>query len=115
MPPARAFGGPPGHEGRAPAPHAGFRMFPRRAGERGARGIERSMKWLLLPLPFLASAFFSATETAFFALRRVDFMKWKKEENRVGGGVGEMVETPGRLIATIFIGNQPGNVPTPSR
>ena len=68
------------------------------------------MKWLLLPLLFLASAFFSATETAFFALRRVDFMKWKKEGNRVAGVIGKMLETPSRLIATIFIGNELVNV-----
>ena len=68
------------------------------------------MMWLLIPLLFLASAFFSATETAFFALRRVDFMKWKKEGNRVAGVIGKMLEKPSRLIATIFIGNELVNV-----
>ena len=68
------------------------------------------MEWILLVFLFLASAFFSATETAFFALRRVDFMKWKKEGNRVAGVIGKMIETPSRLIATIFIGNELVNV-----
>ena len=69
-----------------------------------------SMEWILLPLLFLASAFFSATETAFFALRRVDLLKWRKEGNRMVGAIGKMLEAPSRLIATIFIGNEFVNV-----
>ncbi|HEU5359823.1 MAG TPA: hemolysin family protein [Candidatus Deferrimicrobiaceae bacterium] len=68
------------------------------------------MEWLLLPLLFVASAFFSATETAFFALRRVDLLKWKKEGNPIAGAIGKMLEAPSRLIATIFIGNELVNV-----
>lgn len=68
------------------------------------------MEWLLLPVLFVASAFFSATETAFFALRRIDLIKWKREENRIAGLIGKMLETPSRLIATIFIGNEIVNV-----
>ncbi|MGB3095293.1 MAG: hemolysin family protein [Candidatus Deferrimicrobiaceae bacterium] len=68
------------------------------------------MEWFLLPLLFLASAFFSATETAFFALRRVDLLKWKAEGNRMAGVIGKMLETPSRLISTLFIGNEFANV-----
>jgi len=68
------------------------------------------MKALLLPLLIIASAFFSASETAFFALRRVDLMKWKKEGNRMADVIGKMLETPSRLIATMFIGNELVNV-----
>jgi len=68
------------------------------------------MEWYLLPILVLASAFFSATETAFFALRRVDFLKWKEEGNRMAGVIGKMLETPSRLISTIFIGNEIANV-----
>ncbi len=68
------------------------------------------MEWFLLPLLFLASAFFSATETAFFALRRVDILKWKAEGNRMAGVIGKMLESPSRLIATLFIGNEFANV-----
>ena len=68
------------------------------------------MKWLLLPFLFVASAFFSATETAFFALRRIDLLKWKRDENRIADLIGRMLETPSRLIATIFIGNEIVNV-----
>ncbi|MGA6993564.1 MAG: DUF21 domain-containing protein, partial [Candidatus Deferrimicrobiaceae bacterium] len=68
------------------------------------------MEWFLLPLLFLASAFFSATETALFALRRVDLLKWKAEGNRMAGVIGKMLESPSRLISTLFIGNEFANV-----
>ena len=68
------------------------------------------MKFLLILLLIIASAFFSASETAFFALRRVDLMRWKKEGNRMADVIGKMLETPGRLIATMFIGNELVNV-----
>ena len=68
------------------------------------------MKFLLIPLLIIASAFFSASETAFFALRRVDLMRWKQEGNRMADVIGKMLETPSRLIATMFIGNELVNV-----
>jgi putative hemolysin len=68
------------------------------------------MGWILLPFLFAASAFFSASETAFFALRNVDFVRWKEEGNRVAGILKKMLESPSRLIATIFIGNEIVNV-----
>ena len=68
------------------------------------------MKFLLIPLLILASAFFSASETAFFALRRVDLLGWKKEGNRMADVIGKMLETPSRLISTLFIGNEFVNV-----
>jgi putative hemolysin len=68
------------------------------------------MEWFLLPLLFLASAFFSATETAFFALRRVDLLKWEADGNRIAGVIGKMLDTPSRLISTLFIGNEFANV-----
>jgi putative hemolysin len=68
------------------------------------------MKVFLLPFLIIASAFFSASETAFFALRRVDLMRWKKEGNRMADVIGKMLETPSRLIATMFIGNELVNV-----
>jgi len=68
------------------------------------------MEWIFLFFLFLVSAFFSASETAFFALRRVDFLKWKEEGNRTAGIIGTMLETPSRVIATLFIGNEFANV-----
>ncbi len=68
------------------------------------------MKAVLLPFLFLASAFFSATETALFALRRVDFLKWKAEGNRRAERIEQMLSKPNHLIATIFLGNEIVNV-----
>ncbi len=68
------------------------------------------MKLLILPVLFLASAFFSATETAFFALRRVDLLKWKRGGNPTAGIIEKMLERPSRLITSIFIGNELVNV-----
>lgn len=65
---------------------------------------------ILLPFLFLASAFFSATETALFALRRVDLLKWKEEGDRRAGRIERMLSKPSRLIATIFLGNEIVNV-----
>jgi len=68
------------------------------------------VKAILLPFLFLASAFFSATETALFALRRVDFLKWKEEGNRGAERIERMLSKPNRLIATLFLGNEIANV-----
>ena len=68
------------------------------------------MKLLLLPFLFAASAFFASVETAFFALRRMDFLKWREEGNRLAGTIEKMLEAPGKIIATIFIGNEIANV-----
>ncbi|MGE5247382.1 MAG: hemolysin family protein [Verrucomicrobiota bacterium] len=68
------------------------------------------MKAFLLPFLFLASAFFSATETAIFALRRVDLHRWKEEGDRRVARIERMLARPGRLLATIFLGNEIVNV-----
>jgi len=68
------------------------------------------MKLLILPFLLLASAFFSAAETAFFALRRVDLLKWKREGNPIAAVIEKMLERPSRLITSIFIGNELVNV-----
>ncbi len=68
------------------------------------------MKAFLLPFLFLASAFFSGTETALFALRRVDLEKWKEQRNRRAALIAKLLERPTQLIATILIGNEIVNV-----
>jgi CBS domain containing-hemolysin-like protein len=68
------------------------------------------MEFFLIPLLLLFSAFFSASETAFFALRRVDLLRWKEEGNRRGGLIEKMLDSPSSLITTIFIGNEIANV-----
>jgi CBS domain containing-hemolysin-like protein len=68
------------------------------------------MEIVLIVVMTAATAFISAAETAFFALRRVDFLKWKEEGNRRGRLIERMLATPGKLITTIFIVNELTNV-----
>ncbi|PWB64688.1 MAG: hypothetical protein C3F14_06315 [Deltaproteobacteria bacterium] len=68
------------------------------------------MEIVLIVACTAATAFISAAETAFFALRRVDFLKWKEEGNRRGRRIERMLSTPGKLITTIFIVNEFTNV-----
>lgn len=68
------------------------------------------MKPLLLAVLTVATAFISAAETAFFAIRRVDLEKWKEEGNRKGLLVGKMLEAPNKLLTTVFIVNEVTNV-----
>ncbi len=68
------------------------------------------MDWLLLTGLVAATAFVSAAETAFFALRRVDLVKWKEEGNATAGVLEAMLANPNKLISTIFIVNEFTNV-----
>lgn len=68
------------------------------------------MEIVLIPLLLAVSAFFSASETAFFALRRIDLLRWKEEGNRPGHLIEKLLDAPSNLITTIFIGNELSNV-----
>ena len=68
------------------------------------------MKAILLPFLFLLSAFFSATETALFALRRLDLLRMKEAGDRRAARIERMLSSPSRLIATIFLGSEIVNV-----
>jgi CBS domain containing-hemolysin-like protein len=68
------------------------------------------MDWLLLIGLIAATAFVSAAETAFFALRRVDLAKWKGEGNATAGVLETMLANPKKLLSTIFIANELTNV-----
>ncbi len=68
------------------------------------------MDWILLTALVAATAFVSAAETAFFALRRVDLAKWKEEGNATAAALERMLGDPNRLISTIFIVNEATNV-----
>jgi CBS domain containing-hemolysin-like protein len=68
------------------------------------------MEIVLIVLLTAATAFISGAETAFFALRRVDFLKWKESGSRRGQVIERMLATPGKLITTIFIINEFTNV-----
>src|SRR5512145_1258762 len=68
------------------------------------------MDWLLLIGLIAATAFVSAAETAIFALRRVDLVKWKEEGHATAGLLETMLANPNNLISTIFIVNELTNV-----
>ncbi len=68
------------------------------------------MDWLLLIGLVAATAFVSAAETAFFAVRRVDLVKWKEEGNAAARVLEAMLANPNKLISTIFIVNELTNV-----
>ena len=68
------------------------------------------MDSLLLIGLIAATAFVSAAETAFFALRRVDLVKWKEEGKATGGVLETMLANPKKLLSTIFIVNEFTNV-----
>ncbi|MGE5662930.1 MAG: hemolysin family protein [Deltaproteobacteria bacterium] len=68
------------------------------------------MDWLLLIGLVAATAFVSAAETAIFALRRVDLVKWKEEGHATAGLLETMLANPNNLISTIFIVNELTNV-----
>lgn len=71
-----------------------------------------------LPVPILAvivvllglSAFFSGSETAFFSIHRLR-LRAISEENTISGRlVTSMMQSPGRLLTTILVGNMTVNV-----
>ena len=68
------------------------------------------MNLFILILLFVVSAFFSATETALFSLRRVDLEQWKEEGNRRAAMIRKMLDNPGSLLSTVIIGGIIGNV-----
>lgn len=56
------------------------------------------------------SAYFSASEVAFFSLHKVRLRNMAKSESVTGRGVARLMQHPGRLLITILIGNMIVNV-----
>lgn len=66
----------------------------------------------LLVVLLLLSAFFSSSETAFLSLQRMQ-LEHAVRSGRVGAGrVSKLVEHPGRLVASILVGNNLANTAT---
>ncbi|MFO7975223.1 MAG: hemolysin family protein [Candidatus Hydrogenedentota bacterium] len=71
-----------------------------------------------LPLPILIaivvllglSAFFSGSETAFFSIHRIRLRALSEEKNITARLVTNMMQSPGRLLTTILVGNMIINV-----
>ena len=71
-----------------------------------------------LPVPVLAfvvvllgfSAFFSGSETAFFSIHRLRLRVISEEQSLSGRFITTMMQSPGRLLTTILVGNTTVNV-----
>lgn len=68
------------------------------------------MKAFLLPILFVAAAFFASLETAFFALRRTDILRWKEQGVTQASRMEKILSNPSRLITTIFLYTEALNV-----
>ncbi len=56
------------------------------------------------------SAFFSATETAFFSLTREEIKRFGKSNNKAEKLVNTLLQTPKNLLTTILLGNMLANI-----
>ena len=72
--------------------------------------IELAFQLILLALLFVASAFFSGSETALFSLSRLDLRRLRRERNPQADTLHELLDQPRRLIIAILCGNQVVNV-----
>ncbi len=61
-------------------------------------------------LLFIASAFFSGSETALFALSRLDMQKLRRERNPHADSLHALLDQPRRLIISILSGNEVVNI-----
>ena len=113
--------------GRAPAPdHTGAaNPSMTAAGVAYAQGVgggsneNATLPWTTyLPVPILilagilvlCSAFFSGSEAAFFSLHQVRLRSMSQSTSRLDKLVARMMESPGRLLTTILVGNTIVNV-----
>ncbi|NLW24102.1 MAG: HlyC/CorC family transporter [Clostridia bacterium] len=68
------------------------------------------LQLVLLFILIVLSAFFSATETAFFSVNKVRIFHLAEEGNEKARAVKKMLEDPNQLITTILIGNNIVNI-----
>lgn len=60
---------------------------------------------VVLVLLLLCSAFFSSSETALFSLHKLRVRSMQKEPGATGRIVAQLMESPGRILTTILVGN----------
>ncbi|MEE4185641.1 MAG: hemolysin family protein [Gammaproteobacteria bacterium] len=68
------------------------------------------VRGLLMVALFVASAFFSGSETALFSLSRLDLRRLRRERHPLAGTLHALLDQPRRLIISILCGNQVVNV-----
>lgn len=67
-------------------------------------------RFFLLVILLIVSAFFSASEVAFFSLNPFQLKEMKEKKGRFGKLVSSLLEKPRELLITIYIGNEFVNV-----
>ncbi len=72
--------------------------------------MELVFQFILLLVLFIASAFFSGSETALFSLSRLDLRQLRRERNPFADKLHALLDQPRRLIISILCGNQVVNV-----
>lgn len=72
--------------------------------------MEMFFHFILLLALFIASAFFSGSETALFSLSRLDLQQLRRERNPLAEKLHALLDQPRRLIISILCGNQIVNV-----
>lgn len=71
---------------------------------------EMIVRLSLLIILFIASAFFSGSETALFSLSRFDLRQLRRERHPVAATLHSLLDQPRRLIISVLCGNQVVNV-----
>lgn len=69
-----------------------------------------SLQFSSLVLLFVFSAFFSSSETAFFALNRIHIHRIRKSNPKTADALERLISDPGALLSTLLIGNVLVNV-----
>ena len=72
--------------------------------------VELTLRILLQVFFLLSSAIFSGSETAMFALSRIDLQKLRNTRNPRSEGIHAMLDEPRRLIISILCGNELVNI-----
>ena len=68
------------------------------------------IRFVLLVILLICSAFFSGCEAAFFSLNRITIDNLKESSKYSGQLVASLLEDPKKLMVTIYVGNELVNV-----
>jgi CBS domain containing-hemolysin-like protein len=68
------------------------------------------VRFIIQGMLFIASAFFSGSETALFSLSRLDLQQLRREHNPMSATLHALLDQPRRLIISILCGNELINI-----
>lgn len=69
-----------------------------------------AIRWALLAILLLFSAFFAGSEVALFSLTRLQIDKLKEKRGKTGKKIDDLLANPQRLLVSIYVGNELVNV-----